>query len=58
LRRFTLRTRLCLLVAIILAPALILAGLLSLRSISVERTHIEEGLGHTLRQLSVEIDRT
>lgn len=57
LRRFTLRTRLCLLVAIILAPALILAGLLSLRSISVERTHIEEGLGHTLRQLSVEIDR-
>jgi PAS domain S-box-containing protein len=57
LRRFTLRTRLCLLVAIILAPALVLAGMLSLRSISAERIHIEEGLGHTLRQLSVEIDR-
>ena len=57
LGRFTLRTRLCLLVAIILAPALVLAGTLSLRSISAERIHIEEGLGHTLRQLSVEIDR-
>ncbi len=56
-RRFALRTRLCLLVAIILAPALVLAGMLSLRSISAERIHIEEGLGHTLRQLSVEIDR-
>jgi len=57
LRRFTLRTRLCLIVAIILAPALILAGLLSLRSIAAERIHIEEGLGRTLSQLSAEIDR-
>ena len=57
LRRFTLRTRLCLIVAIILAPALILAGMLSLRSIAAERIHIEEGLGRTLSHLSVEIDR-
>ena len=57
LQRFALRTRLCLLVAIILAPALVLAGMLSLRSVSAERIHIEEGLGHTLRQLSVEIER-
>lgn len=57
LRRFTLRTRLCLIVAIILAPALILAGMLSLRSIAAERIHIKEGLGRTLSHLSVEIDR-
>src|SRR5450759_3827441 len=57
LRRFTLRTRLCLIVAIILAPALILAGMLSLRSIAAERIHIEEGIGRTLSHLSVEIDR-
>ena len=49
--------RLCLIVAIVLAPALVLAGMLSLRSISAERIRIEEGLGHTLRQLSLEIDK-
>jgi two-component system, NarL family, sensor histidine kinase UhpB len=57
-RRLTLRLRLCLVVAIVLGPALlILASILSLRSISAERTHIEEGLGRTLSQISVEIDR-
>jgi hypothetical protein len=57
LQRSTLQIRLCLIVAIILAPALVLAGMLSLRSIQAERVHIEEGLGRTLNQLSVEIDR-
>ena len=57
LQRFTLRIRLCLIVAIIMAPALVLAGMLSLRSIAAERLHIEDGLGRTLNQLSVEIDR-
>ena len=57
LQRSTLQIRLCLIVAIILAPALVLAGMLSLRSIQAERAHIEEGLGRTLNQLSVEIDR-
>jgi two-component system, NarL family, sensor histidine kinase UhpB len=56
-QRIALRTRLCLLVAIILTPALVLAGMLSLRSISTERVHIEEGLGQTLRQLSIEVDQ-
>jgi two-component system sensor histidine kinase UhpB len=57
LRRFTLRIRLCLLVAIILAPALILAGMLTMRSTAIERNHVEETLERTLSQLSVEIDR-
>jgi two-component system sensor histidine kinase UhpB len=57
LRRFTLRIRLCLLVAIILAPALIVAGMLAMRSTAIERNHVEEDLGRSLSQLSVEIDR-
>jgi hypothetical protein len=56
LRRFSLRTRLCMIVAIILGPALILASMLSLRSIAVERIHVEEGLGHSLSELCAEID--
>jgi two-component system sensor histidine kinase UhpB len=57
LRRFRLRIRLCLIVAMVLAPALVLAGMLSLRSISADQTHIDEMLAHTLSQLTVEIDR-
>ena len=57
-RKFTLRMRLCLVVAMVLGPALLtLAGVLTLRSISAERAHIEEGLGRTLNQISVEVDR-
>ncbi len=57
LRRLTLRIRLCLLVAIILAPALIVAGMLAMRSTAIERNHVEEALGRSLSQLNVEIDR-
>ena len=57
LQRFSLRGRLCLLVAIILAPALVLAGILASRWTTAERIHVDEGLRHTLSQLSVEIER-
>jgi two-component system, NarL family, sensor histidine kinase UhpB len=56
LRKFALRTRLCMIVAMILAPALILAGMLSLQSMSSDRAHVEEELQRTLRQLEIEIN--
>ena len=57
LRGFTLRTRLCAIVALIFAPPLVLAGALLLRSIAAERIHVEEGLAHSLSELCEEIDK-
>ncbi len=52
-----LRTRLCLIVAIMLTPALLLLATMSQRTIRAERAQIEESLRRILNQLSVEIDR-
>jgi two-component system sensor histidine kinase UhpB len=57
LRGFALRTRLCAIVAIILAPALVLAGMLTLRSVAAERIHVEERLARSLSELCEEIDK-
>ena len=57
LQRVSLRIRLCLLVAIILVPALMLAGKMSLQSISVEQAETEQMLRRILNQVAVEIEK-
>jgi len=56
-RRLSIRIRLCLVVAIILTPAMVLLGMITLRSISEERLHSEESLRRTAHQIGVEIER-
>jgi len=55
--RWTLRVRLCLIVAILMAPALILLVAVALRFIAGERAQVEDGLRRSVYQVSIEIDR-
>ena len=57
LRQPPLRLRLCLLAAIMSTPALMLLGLMTVRSITAERLRIDENLQRIATQISVEIGR-
>ncbi|NVN88583.1 MAG: PAS domain S-box protein [Rhodopseudomonas sp.] len=55
--RFPLRVRLCVMVALLLLPALVVAGALSFRLAAAEREQIEQELARTAEQRATEIDR-
>jgi PAS domain S-box-containing protein len=55
--RFPLRIRLCWMVALVLTPALVVAGALSFRLADAERSQIEQELARTVDQRVTETDR-
>ena len=56
-RRFSLRTQLVLLVLAVVLPLLVLAGVMFLRDVQLQRAALERGMKDTARALSLALDR-